>query len=144
MVLWAMMSWRPVLPFLDMFFARSMSAIAACLAAFICVGETRDDHDDTTYGLQGIKMACQVFGRTCLFGATWLSSCLSQFKVWLRHVGATAYAKIYVAYFQILGTFGMFAVEWPEGLKRMIELSKGIFRYEVVVVVAASAAVRSQ
>jgi hypothetical protein len=38
----------------------------------------------------------------------------------------------------------MFAVEWPEGLKRMIELSKGIFRYEVAAAAAAAAAARSQ
>ena len=131
MVLWAMLSWRPVFPIIDLFFARSLAAIAGFLAMFICVNETQADHDDTSHGLQGIKKVCQGLGRSCFFGASWFASQLSEFKVWLRHVGATAYVKIYIAYFQILGTFGMFsAIEWPVGLKKLIEFSKGVFRYE--------------
>jgi hypothetical protein len=42
------------------------------------------------------------------------------------------FMKIYIGFFQILGSFTMFTVEWPPALKGAMEWVQGTFKFDVV------------
>jgi len=105
LVLWFIMSWRPVVPEVDAVGARVFSSISGMACGYKCF-KCFDSSHGTILG--GLKDKVKTTG------------------AWFHKNQGFQFVKIYISSFQILGSFSMFAIEWPPEFTTAINWVKGI------------------
>ena len=116
---------RPVLPELDWLIARALQGLVGMGSACVCF---RDTHGDTGEG------AGEIMGLATSFmnGGRWFLGNLKQGGAWWKENQAGQYLKILITYFQILGSFTMFTIQWPDIAFTMITSFKTAVKFELV------------
>jgi len=126
--MWVALSWRPVFSTLDSLIAKMLSGLAACLFCGVLAQDTRGDTVDIKWGCIGLKKYCGSIVLACLPD---ISKIIKNVLKWLREIHAPEFFKIFLTYFQILGSFTMFDVEWPPELIQLIQFCKSVFKFEI-------------
>ena len=112
-IMWIALSWRPVFSTLDSMITKMLSGLAAFLFCGVLAQDSRGDSRDIRVGLTGLASHCSAFILSCLPN---ISKMVKDAFKWLREIRAPEFFKIFLTYFQILGSFAMFDVEWPSAL----------------------------
>jgi hypothetical protein len=82
-----------------------MQGIMGLLGGLVCVGDSQDDAG-------GVGELAEMF--TVIFGMfSWLVTKLKSLGRWYKENYVGQFMKILLTYFQILGSFTMFTIEWP-------------------------------
>jgi len=104
-LVYLLLSCRPVLPELDFLIARMMQGIMGLLGGLVCI--TDGQADSGAFG----ELASMFTSFLGLFG--WLVTKLKSLGQWYKENYVGQFMKILLTYFQILGSFTMFTIEWP-------------------------------
>jgi hypothetical protein len=117
-LVYLLLSCRPVLPELDFLIARMMQGIMGLLGGLVCVGDSQDDAG-------GVGELAEMFTAIAgMFG--WVVVKIKSLGQWYKENYVGQFFKILLTYFQILGSFTMFTIEWPAIALTMIVYFKNI------------------
>jgi len=117
-LVYLLLSCRPVLPELDFLIARMMQGIMGLLGGLVCI--TDGQADSGAFG----ELASMFTSFLGLFG--WLVTKLKSLGQWYKENYVGQFMKILLTYFQILGSFTMFTIEWPQIALDLIVAFKNI------------------
>jgi len=105
-------------------FARLLQVLFQCLSSFVCFGDARGDSSSGFKELFALwKTAVSHFGFVVVKA--------KKFIAWAKQNHAPQFGKILVTHFQVLGSFTMFTIEWPDIALTMIVRLKGFFKFEL-------------
>ena len=123
--LWLAFAWRPVLPELDWLMARMLQGVVMALSSFVCFTDAQGDTSSS------ISELFALF--TAMLGMfSWLAAKARQIYEWAQQNKLPQFLKIFVTYAQILGSFTMFSIKWPDIAMSMLTSLKGIFKFELL------------
>jgi len=125
LVLWFVMSWRPVVPEADWLFDRVLAYISVMGCVFVC---SQDAECDTAVvsGASGCSGALS----NILSGFMWMWRKLKGSNTWWQKHKVRPFAKIHISFFQIVGTFDMFAIVWSVFFTSAISWVEGTFQFD--------------
>ena len=130
--MWLILSWRPVFPRLDAIIARILASITGCLSGYVVVGDGRGDHGDVVDSVSQLRGQCNQFVGGCFSSVGWVGAKAVQLRKWLKENHAPEFFKIFLTYFQILGSFQIYSVEWPSGLLKFISVLQMAFKFDIL------------
>ena len=119
------LAWRPVLPELDWLLARVLHGLVGAISSCVFFGGAQGDTSSAISGLLSLFAPCVGF-------ASWIVRIARRFSTWLRRIQAPQIFKIMVTYFQVLGSFTMFTIQWPDIAITLIVGLKNVFKFEVL------------
>jgi len=102
-IVWFLLSWRPVVPEADWLMAQILQGIVSIFSAFTCLSDTAGDSEETTAGcMDMINTVWDLF--------SWFIDKIQVAGKFWRDNNCPQYMKIYITFFQILGSFTMVRV----------------------------------
>jgi len=118
-VLWVVMSWRPVVPEVDDVIARILSSISGIGCAYLLHRYTGN-------------LRCTGVIETIAGGFKWILSKIKACSAFLYKHRFQQFGKVYLSFFQILGSFGMFGIEWPPLFASTINWLKATLGFDLL------------
>ena len=116
---------RPVLPELDWLIARLLQGVFGLTSTLSCFKDTQGDAGDGAGEIAGLFTSF-------MDGCRWFLGKIKQGGAWWKENQSGQYLKIIMTYFQILGSFTMFTIQWPPIAYTMIVWFKQNFKFELL------------
>ena len=116
---------RPVLPELDWLIVRLLQGFVGLTSTLSCFKDTQGDAGDGAGEIAGLFTSF-------MDGCRWFLGKIKQGGAWWKENQSGQYLKIIMTYFQILGSFTMFTIQWPPIAYTMIVWFKQNFKFELL------------
>jgi hypothetical protein len=124
-LLWWSLCCRPVVPEGDWIIASLLQGVITVMSSFMCFKDAQGDGAD-------VASECSDLMSSFNEVLTWIIDKVKTANAFWKENNVGQFVKIYVTFLQILGSFSIYSITWPEGFTSAINWVKGTFKFDVV------------
>ena len=124
-LLYVLLSWRHVFPQADWIFARIFQAIAGMASGVEETMTHQGAADDANACFECMRSVFAMI-KSLFSGLSSIANASIKMFRKIFQGKASQFFKIFVTFFQILGSFSIFSVQWPDGLLKIIAVGKSL------------------
>jgi hypothetical protein len=125
LIIWFIVSWRPVVPEVEFAIARLLQSMTFLLAWCLCFNDAQSE------GTQSASI-CSNFMEQIVEPFVWLGNKIQAFQSWWQGNKGGQYLKIYVTCLQILSSFNIYTVQWRAAFLACMNFVRGTVKFDFI------------